>query len=537
MRMFLPCLLGGLLLWLSAGCLRRETTVQSGTRERILYRSLSGDPSEVDPHVISTLPEINVASALFEGLVDEDPVDLHPVPGVAQSWNVDSSGRVYTFHLRADARWSNGESVTAGDFIQSFQRILTRSLGADYATMLYVLSNAEAYHKGSLADFSKVGATAPDPQTLRLTLEHPVPYFLSLLTHPAWYPVPLKTIEKAGPPYERGNRWTRPATIVGNGAFVLRQWQPGRLLLVERSSTYWDAASVRLKAIRFLPATDVDSEERAFRAGQVHVTEALPFARVDAYRRESSPSLRVSPFLDTYFYRLNVTRPPLDKPNVRRALSLAIDRSALVSRILRGGQQPAHSFVPPGCPGYTPPDAVAHDPDAARRLLAEAGHPGGRGLPPVEILINSSGNHLVIAEAVQEMWHRELGVDARIVNMEQGSLLATRRALNYQVLRSDWAADYLDATTFLDVFASDSSNNHTGWKSSSYDSLLSQADRTHNRARRSELLSRAESLLLAEAPIIPIYYYTTVRLVQPSVKGWNPTLLDRHPYKHVWLAE
>ena len=522
---------------LLVSCAKRETPVEQGVREQVLQRGLSADPAELDPHIISGLPEINVISTLFEGLVGEDPVDLHPVPGVAESWDMSSDALTYTFHLRPTARWSNGEPVTAQDFSNSIRRVLTRSLGADYATMLYVLVNAEAYHKGTLTDFSSVGVEAPDARTLRLKLDHPAPYFLSLLSHPAWFPVWLPALEKSGSPYQRGSRWTQPGSLVGNGPFVLKQWQRGEVIVVEKSPTYWDAATVRLKAIHFHPATDVESEERAFRAGQLHITEALPVSKVAAYRQAAGNALQIGAFLDTYFYRLNTTRPGLSNPKVRQALAAAIDRAAIVDKITQGGQQPAHSFTPPGVAAYVPPDVVHQDYAEARRLLAEAGYPGGQGLPPLEIMINSSGNHRAIAEAIQEMWRRELGVEVRINNMEQATLLANRRTLDYAIMRAEWSADYLDPKTFLDVFRSDSNNNHTGWSNSGYDRLLFEADRTADPAARYGLMQQAEKILLGELPIIPIYYYTSVRLVHPSVHGWYPTLLDRHPYKNVWLEQ
>lgn len=531
----LPGAILGVLLLAQAGCAKRETPVEKGIREQTLHRGLSADPFELDPHVISALPEINVVSTLFEGLLGEDPVDLHPVPGVAEKWEASQDGLTYTFHLRADARWSNGDPVTARDFVNSIRRVLTRSLAADYATMFYLLVNAEAYHKGALTDFSKVGVQAPDARTLRLTLNHPAPYFTSMLTHPAWYPVHLATLEKSGSPYQRGTNWTRPGNLVGNGPFVLKEWRRGEVIVVEKSPTYWDAATVRLHAIHFHPAADVDGEERAFRAKQLHITEALPVSKVDGYKQSRPEVLQIAPFLDTYFYRLNISRPGLSNLKVRQALAAAIDRPTLVGKVVRGGQQPAFSFTPPGVDGYEPPQIARSDFDEARRLLAEAGYPGGQGLPPLEIMINSSGNHRVIAEAIQEMWRRELGVDVRVNNLEQATLLANRRSLDYQILRSEWAADYLDPKTFLDIFRSDSNNNHTGWKNSGYDALLFQADRTADPAARHALMRRAETLLLNDAPIIPIYYYTSVRLVDPSVHGWHPTLLDRHPYKYVWL--
>lgn len=530
--------LAGLLTALTlAGCWSRESPVERGNREQVLHRSLGADVAELDPHIVTGLPEFNVVSALFEGLVGEDPHDLHPVPGVAESWEVSPDLLRYTFHLRADAKWSNGEPVTAQDFLNAYKRVLSPELGADYAAMLYVVQNAEAYHKGSLREFSSVGFATPDSRTFVITLDHPTPYFLTLLSHPVWYPVHLPTVERTGSAYRRGNPWTRPENFVGNGPFTLKEWRPDRVIIVEKNAYYWDAANVRLHAIHFHPSASIDAEERAFRAGQLHITEALPVSKVDAYRRDRPEVLRIDPFLDTYFYRINVTRPVLNEAKVRRALSLAIDRKAIVENITRGGQMPAYSFTPPGTAGYEPPHGAASDPAAARALLAEAGYPEGRGLPTLEILINSSGNHRVIAEAVQEMWRRELGVSTSIINMEQKTLLAARRSLDFQILRSDWAGDYLDPATFLNVFSGNSGNNHTGWSNQEYDALLYQAARTPNQAERYELFSRAETILLRDAPIIPLYYYTTVRLVHPAVHGWYPTLLDRHPYKYVWLEE
>ncbi len=534
---FLPWLTGLLCLLFCTGCPRRETPVDVGIREQILHRGLSADPSDLDPHIISGLSEINVVTALFEGLVAEDPVDLHPVPGVAESWEVSSDGLAYTFHLRGNARWSNGDVVTAQDFANSFRRVLTPKLAADYATMLYLLVNAEAYHKGSITDFSQVGVLVSDPRTLRLTLNHPAPYFISLLSHPAWFPIHLATVEKWGALDQRGSKWSQAGNLIGNGPFKLKEWKRGDVIIVEKSPSYWDAANVRLKAIHFHPAADVDSEERAFRAKQLHITEALPLSKVDSYKHNQPDVLQIGAFLDTYFYRLNITRPGLSNLKVRQALSAAIDRAALVEKIVRGGQQPARSLTPPGINAYVPPDLVRSNFDEARRLLAEAGYPGGQGLPPLEVSISSSGNHRVIAEAVQEMWRRELGVSVRINSMEQATLLTNRRMLDYQILRSEWVADYLDAKSFLDVFRSDSNNNHTGWKNSNYDALLFEADRTADPAARNSLMQRAESILLTDAPIIPVFYYTSVRLVHPAVQGWHSTLLDHHPYKNLWLDD
>lgn len=518
-----------------AGCGPRESAVQRGNREQILHRGIGHDLADLDPHLATQASDYHVLSALFEGLVAEDPVDLHPVPGVAQAWDVSPDQLTYTFHLRDDARWSNGEPVTAQDFIASWRRILTASLAAENAPLLYVIQGAEAFHKGQLTDFAQVGVAAPDARTLRLTLEHPTAYFLSLLTHPAWFPVHVSTIRKFGDPAQRGSAWAQPGRFVGNGPFTLKDWQRGQQIVAEKSPVYWDAGNVRLHAIHFHAIDSLDAEERAFRAGQLHLTDALPPGKVAAYRRDRPQLLRIDPLLATYFYRLNVTRPFLSDPRVRRALTLAVDRAAIVEKVLQAGQLPARAFVPPGTAGYTYSTPLPTDFAAARQLLAEAGYPGGKGLPPFELLFNNSEAHKLVAEAVQEMWHRELGVEVRLSNQENTSVLESRRTGKFQMVRSNWVGDFVDPASFLDIFRSDSGNNYTHWKNPGYDALLFAAARTTERTARLELFQKAEALLLEAAPIIPIYHFTHVFLIQPSVQGWHPTLLDHHPYKHVWL--
>jgi oligopeptide transport system substrate-binding protein len=522
-------------LLFAAGCGRRETAVQSGDRGQVLHRGIGYEPVDLDPQLATGIAEGNVIGALFEGLVTEDPRDLHPVPGVAERWEVSPDQLTYTFFLRADARWSNGQPVTAQDFVASWRRMLTPALGAENAAQLHLIQGAEAFHRGLTQDFAQVGAAALGPRVLRVTLEHPASDFLVRLLGWAWSPVYLPAIAANGPVDDRGNRWTRPGRLVGNGAFVLKSWRPNQLIILEKSPTYWDAAHVRLQAIDCYPIDSQDAEERAFRAGQLHVTDSLPVAKVDAYRRDAPQFLRIDPYLGTYYYSINLRRPFLGDVRVRRALALAVDRRAIVEKILRGGEAPAAAFTPPGMGGYVPPAGLATDFSEARRLLAEAGYPGGKGLPPLELLYNNSETHRLVGEAIQEMWRRELGVDVRLVNQELKAVLASRRAGDFQIMRSSWIPDYADPSSFLDVWRGGSGNNYTGWSNSDYDALLFTADRTADAAARSALWQKAEALLLGDAPLIPIYHYTHVFLLQPSVHGWYPNLLDHHPYKYVWL--
>ncbi|HVW21931.1 MAG TPA: peptide ABC transporter substrate-binding protein [Opitutaceae bacterium] len=526
---FLPLLL------LLAGCGRRESAVERGDRAQVLHRGISYEVAGLDPQLATGISEGAIETALFEGLVAEDPKDLHPVPGVAERWEASADGLTYTFRLRADARWSNGRPVTAGDFVASWRRILSPALAAPNAAMLYVLQGAEAYHRGAAQDFGQVGVAAPDPRTLRVTLDHATPDFLARLTHWAWLPVYLPAIRAAGKADDRANAWARPGRLVGNGAFLLQSWSPDREIVLARSPTYWDARRVALREIHLYPIDSVDAEERAFRAGQLHVTDAVPIGRIDAYRRDAPQLLRIDPYLGTYYYALNVRHPSFGDPRVRRALSLAIDRGAIAAKVLRGVEQPAASFTPPGLEGYEPPAAAKSDAAEARRLLAEAGHPGGQGLAPLELMFNSSENHRLIAEAVQEMWRRELGIEVKLVNQENKVVLADRQSGDFQIVRAAWIADYPSPSSFLDLFRSGNGNNFTGWSSPEYDALLFAADRAADPAARRELWGRAEALLLRAAPIIPLYHYSHAFLIQPSVQGWYPNLLDHHPYKYVWL--
>jgi oligopeptide transport system substrate-binding protein len=520
----------------AAGCNRGGTNVASGDAGQVLHRSIGVDLADLDPHLAAEASDYSVLSALFEGLLAEDPVNLHPVPGVAERWEVSADGLTYTFHLRAGARWSDGKPVTSDDFVASWRRILTPELGATTASQLYLLKGAEAYNRSG-RPFSGVGLTAPDPRTLIVTLEHPSPWFPSILSSPAWLPVPVAVVARYGPVTRRGNSWASPGTWVGNGPFNLVSWRHGQEIVVAKSPTYWDAARVRLREIHFHAFDSLDSEERAFRAGQIHLTDALPPARIEAYRQDAPHLLRIDPLLGTYFLRINVRRASLGDSRVRLALALAVDRAAIVDKVLHGGQLPAPSFTPPGFPGYAA-DAVQHyDVERARRLLAEAGHPGGQGLPQFEYLYNNSEAHREIAEALQQMWQKELGVGIRLVNEELKSTEENRRIGSFDLLRSSWIADYADPTAFLEMWRSDSANNFTGWSSPAYDALLASAANAAQPAVRLGLLAKAEDLLLHEAPIIPLFHYTHVFLIRPSVHGWYPTWLDHHPYKAVWLGE
>ncbi len=523
-----------------AGCSRQRTLtpVEQGNRDGVLHLGNGSEPRELDPETCTGIPEANVVRALYEPLVNYSDGDLHPVPGVARSWEVSPDGLAYTFHLRPDAKWSNGAPLVAGEFVRSFQRTLSPRLGAEFSYFLWVLKNAKPYNEGTLTDFAQVGVHATDDHTLRLDLEHPAPYLLNLIAGRTWYPVYLPAIEKTGPVDQHGNQgWTRPDTFVGNGAFVLTEWSPGKRIVVKKNPQYWDAANTRLNEIDFYPIDNNDTEERAFRAGQLHKTypSNIPTSKVDVYRREHPELLRIPPYMGSYYFMLNLTRAPLDDVRVRRALAMTVDREAIVKNVTRAGQPAASTYVPPGMNGYLCTNPVPYNPEAARKLLAEAGHPGGANLPPIDLLLNTSELHKQIAEAVQQMWKKELGVTVNLRNEEWKVYLSDRSTMNYTMARAGWIATYLDPLAFLDNFVTKGLNNNTGFASVEYDGLLVQARKDTDPAARNRDFDRAETILLETAPVIPVYYYTNPYLISPSVQGWNDNLFDFHPYHRVWL--
>jgi len=513
----------------------RETNVASGNRGQILHFGNGDEPQELDPHVTTGIPEYQIQMALFEGLVSLHPKTLTIQPGVAQSWTVSDDLMTYTFHLRKNARWSNGDTVTAHDFVYSWKRALTPEMGDLYVYMLYYLKNGEEYAKGEIKDFNQVGVKALDDYTLKVDLIAPTPYFLQLLDHHSYYPVQRSTIEKFGTISERGTRWTRPGNFVGNGPFKLKEWKMNRILIVEKSPTYWDAARVKLNEIYFYPIPNKTTEERMFRAGQLHITEDIPSEKISIYKKEHPGVVHITPWVGTYFYRFNTTVKPLNDVRVRRALALSINREEIVKSVTKGGEIPAYTFTPPGINGYTSSARLEYNVEKARELLAVAGYPNGKGFPELEIMFNTDEKHRQVAIAVQEMWKKALNIHITLSNLDWKVYLDKESHLDYQISRAGWIGDYLDATNFLDLFISDGGNNRTGWSNPQYDKYLHEAALTAKQDDRYAIFQKAEQLLMQEVPVVPIYTYTRRRLIAKSVRGWEDNMLDRHPYKYVSL--
>ncbi len=534
LRLLVP-LLALPLLFLGTGCRNKETAVESGNRDQILHIGNLTEPTDLDPHIITSNQDFNIVMALFEGLVQYDVKTSDPVPAVAEKWETSADGLTWTFHLRSNAKWSNGDPVTAGDFVYAYRRILSPALAAEYAYFLHPLKNGRAFNSGEIKDPNEIGVRAPDDRTLVLTLDHPVPYLLKMMCHSAWYPLHRASLEKFGKMDQRGTAWTRPGNMVSNGYFTLTEWKPHQNIRLTKSATYWDRDQVKLKEVYFYPIESEDAEERTFRAGQLHVTSTMPISKIAVYEKEKSPFYNPSIYLGTYVYRFNVTKPPLNDPRVRRALAMAIDREAIVRDVSRGHQTPAGNFCPPDLGGFTAKSQVPQDFAAAKKLLAEAGFPEGKGFPKLDILFNTNEGHRQIAEAIQQMWKRNLGIDIGLYNQEGKVWNDSMRALNYQIARFAWIGDYMDPSTFLDIMAGDSGNNQTGWKNAEYDRLIAEANRTSDQARRYELYQRCEQILAEECPLAPIYYYVRNNLRRPEVKGWYGNLLDHHALKGVYL--
>ncbi|HRP05467.1 MAG TPA: peptide ABC transporter substrate-binding protein [Opitutaceae bacterium] len=522
---------------LFSACGTRESAVEAGNRTQTLLVGNLSEPNDLDPQIADSQQTFNLIMALMEGLAQYDARTCEPVPAVAERWDVSPDKLAWTFHLRKNAVWSNGDPVTANDFVWSYQRMLTPSLGAEYAGMLFILKNGERYYKKEISDFSIVGVHAPDPHTLTLTLTHPVPYLPKLVCHAAWYPVHRATLEKFGRPYERGSAWTRPGNFVGNGYFDLVEWIPNKLIRMKKSQTYWDRNNVRLESIVFLPIENTSTEESMFRAGQLHITATIPITKIAVYQSDPTlrPMLNQDPMLATYFYRFNVTKAPLNDARVRRALTLSVNRKQIVDHVTKGGQIPAGHLTLPNIAGFTAKADVPYDPAQARQLLAEAGFPGGKGFPKVELLYNTNEGHRQIAEAIQQMWRRELGIEISLFNQEAKVYVETMRTLSYHIARYAWVGDYLDPSTFLDTMTTANGNNQTGWSNAEYDRLIAAAETAGNETERYAFFQRCEEIIAAENPILPIYFYVRNNLQRPEVKGWYSNLLDLHPLKGVFL--
>lgn len=514
---------------------QRESQVDKATREGILLLGNSNDPKSFDPQVTSGVLESNINRALFEGLVLFHPSDDLAAPGgSAIEMTPDETATVWTAKLRPDAKWSDGKPVTSEDFAFAYQRMLTPALGAKYAEMLYFMDGAEAFNKGTTKDFSTVGIKVIDPLTFTIKLRGPTPYFREILKHYTWNPVPKHKVLEYGSMAQIGNDWAKPANLVGNGPFRIKSYRRNDHIEVERNPYYWDAKNVTLNGIRFLPISNIFTEARMFRDGQLHVTYAAAPETVDFMKKNDPSVLRQEPYLGTDFYRFNTTRKPFDDARVRRALSMAIDRKALCDNVFRGST-PAYSITPP-MGEYQPPQGAVFDPEQARKLLAEAGYPGGKGFPRKKLLIASKETAATLATAIQAMWREHLGVEVEIENKEWTAYLVATQSLDYDIVSAGWIGDFIDPLTFLEIWSPGNGNNNTGWDNPEFVAQLAESFKVTDPKLRNGYLKAAETILLDEAPIAPIAWRGKSYLIHPSLQGWHPLLLDSHPYTSLRLV-
>jgi oligopeptide transport system substrate-binding protein len=536
-RLTLAALLSVCTLALStlASCDLGESNVSAGNRASVLHVGNGSEPQSLDPHVISGLVEWNIVGALFEGLVTRNPWTLELEPGVAEHWQWSADRLAVRFHLNRRAKWSNGDPVTAHDFVWSWQRSLSPALGNQTAFNLFSLKNARAYHVGDVDDPDAVGVRALDAHTLEVTLEKPNPYLLENLAHFSAIPVHRATIEAHGNPTDRFTRWTRVGNMVNNGPFGLAEWKLHRRIVLERSESYWNANRIDLNAIVFYPVENEITEEKMFRAGQLHATSRVPNGKIRMYRGYANTPYREAPMLGAYYYLLNTTRPPLDDIRVREALALSIDRRRLVSTILQDAEVPSYTLTPKAMPTYDPPTILRHDEQRARILLAEAGYPSGKGWPGLELLYNTSENHRKVAVAIQQMWKDGLGIEVTLKNQEWKVYLDSMDVMDFEVARAGWIGN-IDPASILSTFTSDSHVNRAGFSDPEFDEIIRERyPRAPDRAGQQSLLRQAETILMSYLPAIPLYTPTTKHLVQPGVKGMPANAMDIYNFRYVSL--
>lgn len=483
-----------------------------------LVRGSGLEPETLDPHRARSVETFHILRDLYEGLIAE-AAGGELIPGVAESWTVSDDGLVWTFTLREDARWSNGDALVAADFAWSLRRAVHPDTGSYYAPMLSVIAGIET----------------PDERTLRLTLSGPTPYLLGLLAQPMAFPVHRPSAEA------HGERFTRPGNAVTNGAYRITDWVSQSHIRLERNPYYWDAAATRIGAVMYLPIEAESTELARYRAGDLHVTRTIPNPQYEWLLRHLPDELHVVPYLSTYFFGMNLNRPPFEgNPALREALSLAIDRTVIAEQVTGAGEVPAYSWVPPGIHHYTPQVLEWADWTQAERnaraseLYAEAGY-GPHNPLRVELRYNTAESHRRIAVAVASMWRDALGVETTLVNEEWQVFLQNRVSGNLQVYRSGWVGDYNDANTFAEAMLHEHGLNDMGWHDEEYERLVREAGQTVDADARRALLEEAERIMLAAHPMIPVYYYVSKSLVKPEVGGYLPNVMNVHPSRHMYL--
>ena len=501
--------------------------------ETILHRGNGAEPETLDIHKSSGVPEANIQRDLYEGLVTEN-AEGELIPGAAERWEQDASGKQWTFYLRKDGKWSDGSPVKAHDFVYALRRAVNPATASEYAFILWPVLNARAISSGKINDINKLGVEAKDDYTLLIHLENPTSFLPGLLAHHMAYPLNQKALEA------NGKQWTRPGKLVTNGAYQLASWSPQASLVLEKNPYFREADKVKIDKVIYYPTEDQSAALKRYRAGELDITDDVPSTQIDWVKEHLPAAFHSSPYIGTYYLALNLQKPPFkDNPDLRRAISLAIDREILTQKVTKSGEIPAMGWVPPGIIHYqsqTMPEASLSKKERiarAKDLYKKAGYSAAKPLQ-IELLYNTSENHKKIAIALSAMWKQTLGVKTRLRNEEWKVYLNSRSQRQFEVIRAGWIGDYNDASNFLDLFRSDiGTMNPSAWKNAEYDQLMQSAAAETDISKRALLMQKAERLLLDDMALIPIYYYTTQHLVNEKITGWRDNVMDVHPSRYL----
>ncbi|CAN0654508.1 peptide ABC transporter substrate-binding protein [Nitratireductor aquimarinus] len=500
-------------------------------------RGNDGDPETLDQHKTSLVAEAHLMRDLYEGLVVYD-ANAKIIPGVAEEWSVSDDGTVYTFNLRDDAKWSNGDPVVAEDFVFSLRRIMMPDTGAKYANILYPIKNAEAINKGEM-EADQMGVKAVDDRTLEITLEQPTPFFLELLTHQTGLPVNPKAVEA------HGTDFVQPENIVTNGAYKLVSFTPGDKIVMEKNENFHDADNVQIDTIEYIPFEDRATCVRRFEAGEVQSCSDLPTEQIKSMKERLGDQVRISPYLGTYYYSLNMKRDVMSDPKVRQALAMVIDREFLGDEIWAGAMLPAYSLVPPGIGNYegggSPAEwadmSLLDREDKAIELMTEAGY-GPDNPVTVELAYNNSENHKNTATAIADMW-KPLGVNVEFNVRDLSAHYANLRdQKDFDVARAGWIGDYSDPQNFLFLVESDNTGfNYAQYENPDYDALMDKAAAETDLVKRAEILREAEATFMADMPYIPLLFYSSLSLVSPKLNGWEDNIQNVHGTRFMSISE
>jgi oligopeptide transport system substrate-binding protein len=504
---------------------------QPAAAESVLRIANAGEPKSLDPHKVSGTWENRIVGDMFVGLTTEDTT-ANTIPGAATSWEVSEDGTIVTFTLRPHT-WSDGQPVTAEDFVYSLRRILDPATAAQYASLLYPVKNAEPLNSGKMKGMESLGVRAVDAGTLEITLENPTPYFIDQLTHYTAYAVPRHLIEAKGPD------WVKPGTIVGNGPFIVTEWTPNTQIVMTKNPKWWDAASVKLDKVVFFPAEERNAATKQFRAGEIDIQYDFASEQIDFLKANLPAETRIAPYLGIYYYPINLTRKPFDDRRVRQALSMAIDREGLVEKVLKTGELPAYSFVPPGTGKYGEPAYVAWKgvPQAermrqAKDLLTQAGFGPDKPLT-FQLAYNTSETHKKAAIAIAAMW-KPLGVNVELFNSEVKVHYDNLKQSQFDVARAGWIADYNDPQNFLYLLETRTgANNYGRYSNPEFDRLMQAAAKEIDQTRRMGLMRQAEKIALDETATIPIWYYVSKNLIAKHVRGWDDNTKDIHRLRYL----